>query len=285
MKTFFKYQIAGLALAVLAFAGCQKTELTDPISPDGYPTATFTTEFSGSEIKEGDTIKYTITLDKPIDRAITFSVRFDTLATKADVNDADFIMDGATAVIEPYTTETELMIIVNYDNIPENSETLRLEVGSFLVGERYLLNPKTENPKLSLTVQNVNEPGFATVAFEFESAHGENDIDIFAIHETEGDWNLSASSDNPEIIMFDAAEDPDGKYYITIDPYHVVGSSFTYKVRVGKPDGSVEIVEGVFNTSELETYTVDFFAYWGIDTYRVITLTKSGETYTVTNEN
>lgn len=57
-----KFNILGLTLLIIiGVAGCKKdNKVTDPISPDGYPKVTFTLENDVTEIREGESLTYTI---------------------------------------------------------------------------------------------------------------------------------------------------------------------------------------------------------------------------------
>lgn len=267
MKTFFRYKIAVMLLAVLAFAGCQEDEITAPISPDSYPTATITTDFTGSEIFEGDTIKYMIKLDKPMDVPITFSVNFDTLVTKADADEHDIYFDAV--VIAPYTTEAELLIIFDKDHTPENVERIRLEVGSFIIGQRYLLNPKTVNPKLDLSIKSKD----VEIAFAWDTPN--DDIDVYAMDESATNaLDYAETGANPETISF-GTDIPDGTYYFEIWPYYVEGDSFDYTLTISNPGtGTLETFSGNFDMNA--TYEAGY-------AYRVLKIVKSGTTFTYTH--
>jgi hypothetical protein len=281
MKRYFKYNIViALAFLAVSIVSCNTAEqdASPIVSPDDYPVATFTTDFTGSTINEGDTIMYTITLDKAID----WDLNFDFILNSGTLdNDLDAM--SATATIAPYETETEIMIIFVADNFPEVSETAQIEIKLTDLAETYLVNPTTVFPVLDLTVVNVNDPDLLTVAFGWTTE--DDDIDLFAIHETNGDWGLAGSSDNPEIMLDIAKTDDDGAYYITIDPYHVEGSTFDYTISIGHPDQTVEFFNGTFDMNALDTYTVDYFAFWDVNSYRLATATNNSGVFTVVHLN
>ena len=117
MKKYIKFKLIGLALLGVVIAGCDTAsqEVEPVVSPDGYPVATFTTDFTGTEITEGDTILYTITFDKAIDRSVTFH------ATQSDGDaeaDVDFI--ATPGVLAPYALETEVSVVIVDDGDPED---------------------------------------------------------------------------------------------------------------------------------------------------------------------
>ncbi|MDZ7636021.1 MAG: hypothetical protein U5L72_16935 [Bacteroidales bacterium] len=62
----------------LRMAACDTAsqEAEPVISPEGYPVATFVNA-TGTSVVEGNSIIYTITIDKMIDRALTFSLKAD----------------------------------------------------------------------------------------------------------------------------------------------------------------------------------------------------------------
>lgn len=275
MKTYLNFKIIGLVLIIFGAFGCQKTEVTPVISPDGYPMVTYTTDFTGSEVNEGDTITYTITMDKPIDMDLIFGVKFDTLQTKMTASSEDIIVEGG--VMAAYSKETTLNIIVPVDDIPENDETLRMEVGVFDIGTRYLLNPKTVNPKLAVTAKNKNLETALTVIFGWDTG---DDFDLYIVDEAMtalfGGYDAATGS-NPEVTTGFTNESPDGTYYLEFDPYNVAASSVNVELAFGYPDGSSEFVSGTIDMNNL-----DGFEAGGIG-YRFVKIVKTGSTYTVTS--
>jgi len=213
-----------------------------------------------------------------IDKSLTFSVDI----TGGTIDAHDIILEPAT--IPPYTLETELMIIFSADNFPEVSETVQMEVLIESLAEKYLPNPSTVYPALDITtINNYNRPDRLTIALGWTTE--DDDIDLFAVSEDYGAWGAAASSDNPEIMMDVWPDDPDGTYYITIDPYYVEGNSFDYTFSIGHPDGSVEFFEGTFDMTALDTYTVDYFDAWDMDTYRLLIAVNNGGVFTITHVN
>jgi hypothetical protein len=276
MKKNFIIPILSWVFIAFLFFACDEQEVADPISTDNYPVATITSDFTGTEVTEGDTIVFTITLDKMLDADLNFELVLDGAST---VSETDFVVNSVR--IAPYSLEGTMTLIVPYDGIAENDEVLNFEIGMFDLAERYLVKPGTSRLTQNLTVKNYNDPNLVVVAIGWENH--ENDLDIFAIHETEGDWSLAGSSDNPEImpVIEVDGDNPDGKYYITVDPYHFEGNTDNLTFYISYPDGSIEILTAVFDITKLDEYTVDYFAYWDVNTYRVLTLTKTGTSYAV----
>lgn len=279
MIKLFKYKILGLALLVVVIVACDTAnqDVSPVISPDGYPVATFTSNFSGTTIAEGDTIKYTITTDKMLDRALTFTVE----QTGGTANENDF--SAETAVLAPYTNQVKLNIVITADNFPEIAETLSLKVGVFGLGDRYLLNPSTVNPALDLNITNVNKAGRLTIAFGWSTPA--DDYDVVAFSAVDGPWGAAGTADNPEIMMDILDADPDGAYTFNIIPYAVTSVKTDYTISIGLSNQSVQFFPGVFDNSKLDTYTMDVFtvASWGNpDSYRLLNIVKTGSAYTFT---
>jgi len=279
MRKYFKYNILGLALIVIGVVACETAsqEVSPVISPDGYPVATFTSNLAGTSISEGDTIKYTITLDKMLDRALTFTAK----VKGGTADETDFTAEGV--VLEPYTKEAKFYIIATADNFPEASETLQLEIGVFGIGDRYLLNQSQVNPSLDITIANHNDPDVLTIAFGWPNP--DDDIDIFAYYGSE-DWGTAATSDNPEILTSIWPTDPNGTYYFDIDPFLVNTPTFDYTISIGHPNGNIQIITGTFDTENLDSYTVDTYDDWGdYPTYRLLEIENLDGVFTITNLN
>lgn len=237
MRKYFKYNLLGLALLALVMAGCDTAsqEVADVISPDDYPTVTFETDASGTAFTEGDTIKYTITLEKWLDRAITFSARI----IDGDATDADFTI--VPAVISPFSSSADLLIVIDQDDPADPDESVTFEIGAFSIADRYLVHPDTENPTISFSIANWESP-VLQMSFSWDKdvdvnpnylpdfpdyvntyhAGSEMDFDIFISdaagydnNDPWGTWNsaiYAATGDEPEEMNFDGLAD--GTYVI-----------------------------------------------------------------------
>lgn len=277
-----KMKLGGLALLLaVALTGCEylktaEQEAAPIVSTDDYPVATYTTDFSGNSVTEGDTIMYTITTDKMLDRSITFHATW--LDGTADDHDYTY----SEAVLAPYSTEVSMMVVFPQEDIIEPDETVQLEIGPISLADKYLLNPTTQNPILDLTIANVNQAGKVTVNMDWNN---EDDNDFVILSDTptypETAWSYGgATGAQPETDVSIWDTDPDGNYYVSILDWG--NPDFDYVFTIGLPDGSTETFEGSFSSSTAaEDYTYDLFdgAY---DSYRIIRVAKSGTSYTFT---
>lgn len=281
------FKIIG-AIAFVAFvASCDllrtaEQDASPVISPNDKPMVTYTANISGETLEEGQTLVYTISIDKPIDRALTFSAH---QIGGTAMEEADYI--ATTVVLQPYTTEAKMEIAIVADDYPEESETLNLEIGIFGIAERYLIHPDTENPiVVDLTIQNVNDPEALTIVMGWPDPEHEFDFDIVTWSNTTEnpmtEWgDGGASGDNPETDKSIMLADPAGTYFVNIMDWD--SGPFSYKFSIGHPDGKVEFIEGTFDRSATD-YINDPWTAWGdsYDSFRVLKVENSGTGFTVT---
>ena len=280
MRKYIVYKTIGLAMLAAVIAGCDTAsqEPSPVISPDGYPVATFTTDFTGTEISECNSIVYTITTDKMIDRSVTFRVIVDT----ATADDHDWVSDPA--VLQPYTTETVLTIDFPAEDIVEATEMMKFEIGVTSLADKYLINPSTVNPVLDLDIVNVNEAGKLTLNLEWFT---DDDIDMVTYRVVNPDsitpWgDGGASSHNPEIDKSIWLDDPVGDYLVCF--MYWGAPPFDWVVKAGYPDGTFDTFTGYFDSNDLGQYTEDIWTAWGggYESYRILKVTNSGTAFTVT---
>jgi hypothetical protein len=298
-----KYNILGLAILVLlGMISCKyDQEVESVISTDGYPVATFTSNVSGTSVNEGDTINVTIALDKALDADITF------LATQLDGTADDYDYVATEATVGAYSTDAMMQIIIadlgapggepSPPGVPEESETLKLEIAPTDLGEKYLINPTTVNLVLDLTIVNVNDTSGLTIAYGW--TNHDDDIDLLGMYDDVNGWFVdydydesgfiswfaAASAANPEVILL-TKDDVPGRHLFGIDPFYVSGSTIDYTWSIGYPDQAVEFYTGVFDMDKLDTYPTVNFDAWNIPMYHLmdVELSEAG-TYTVTHLN
>ena len=229
MRKFIQYKVIGLGFIVISMVACdQASQETEPIgSPNGYPVSTVTP--TATTVMEGSSLIINITIDKMIDRAITFTFK----QTGGTAVAEDYTVEPAT--LQPYTKSTQMVIeaIVDFDFA---DETLVGEIGVYSIADRYLLNPSTVNPvDVSFTIINAVSPNLQ-VAFSWDktiniggtnySAASYVDFDFFYADATGFDpadpwltaidW-IAATGSHPETFEF--ANFPDGAYILLANLY------------------------------------------------------------------
>lgn len=270
-----------LFMATCVLFSCRpKQEVSPIISPDNYPLATFTTNNDLNNINKGDTLVFNISLDQMMKESLSFGIKI--LSGSVASEDAFEVSGGLMA---SFTTETILTVYVIQDNFPEDDKQLEMEIGVFEIGQRYLLNPATANPIISTLLKNVNNSIAITVSFGWEDPENETDFDLLVVSEDFGAWSADgATSNNPEVDLSVWTIDPDGNYFFGFDPYDVPNEVNNYTLRVGHPDGTVEVFEGVIIESTIaEDFIADNFDAWGIPSYRLLSVSKTGSSYVVTH--
>lgn len=246
MRKYLVYKVLGLAFIVLGMVACDTAsqEVEPVISPDGYPVATFVNA-TGTTVVEGKSIIYNITIDKMIDRALTFSLK-QTGGTA--IEGEDYVC--APAVLAPYTKSVQMVIETFEDYDTGATETIICEIGVFGIADRYLLNPTTVNPKVTFTITNFVSPKLevsfswhANVVIGGVTYDAADYVDFDFLVSPEADFDISDPWAS-EIGIYDAATGShpeemtlsglaNGTYVLWADLY--------YNDFVGSSSGSVKI--------------------------------------------
>jgi len=231
MRKFIKYKVIGLAFIVISMVACdQASQEPEPIgSPSGYVVSTVTP--TATTVMEGNSLIINITIDKTIDRAITFTFN----QTGGTADEADYTV--APATLQPYTKSVQMVLEALLDYDFAATETLEGEIGVYSIADRYLLNPSTVNPvDVSLTITNAVAPelgvsfswGGDVVIGEVTYDAADNiDFDFF-IADADGfdpadpfntfiDY-IAATGSNPETFTFENW--PDGSYILVADLWY-----------------------------------------------------------------
>ena len=230
MKRYFKYNLViGLALLIISFVSCNTAEQdVEPIVDvdDTYPVASFITDFTGANVAEGDTVVYTISLNKPISADLTFTATV--IGGTADGSDIEAI----NGTIAAYDTETEVSVVFTQDWAADDAETAEVEIGITGLGEKYLVHPSTVNAVLNVTVANYvpdvltiscawdkdvvinsNEPYHEDYTY-IEHAGSNMDFDM-EVYDQDDNFIAGAwTGDSPEILEISGADLPNGTYYV-----------------------------------------------------------------------
>lgn len=246
MRRYIKYKILGLAIMLVSMIACTAEQDVEPIvSPEGYPVVTFTPREAYSVVNEGDTLFYDISIDKMLDRSLTFDGRI----VGGTSDDDDIVI--TPGVIQPYSTTTSVMIIIPDDWDIESDETLQLELGVFGIADRYLLDPNTVNAVLNATIKNyVSDLLTVSMSWDVEVGVKEiveksvdvgydlyylDTIDVVVSGADEIDWDVyitpaegfdiedpwfndpvaaAETGDHPEVMELDILDLEDGDYVV-----------------------------------------------------------------------
>lgn len=234
MRKNFIYKIVGLALLIVSIVSCETADqdVSPIVSPDdSYPVVTFITDFTGSTVAEGDTIVYSVFINRPIDRALTFSASI----IGGDADDSD--IEVLSGTIDPYSTDTvEVSVVFVKDWPAEDDETAEIEIGLFSLADKYLVQPSTVNPVLNLTIDNYISD---TLWMEFG---WDSEIFVNAGYEDFPDygWVKSTSGVDYDVFVADAEGFDINDPWATINwmAYAATGDNPEEMFFAGVPDGS-----------------------------------------------
>lgn len=175
MRNISKYSTLGLFLVLLGFASCDMLRTAEQdampiVEPnDTYPViASFTMDNTGT-ITEGDTITYTLKINKPIDRSLTFTPVVQSASTLKEHDDFDIL---GPVIIAPWETEGKLVVYTYADTDPEDAKNLVITFKMNSLAEKYLVHPDNVFPEITTSVNNFKSPN---LILEF---HWAKDIDL-----------------------------------------------------------------------------------------------------------
>lgn len=231
MKKYIKFKLfVSVAFLALTTVACDENNSPDPIqSTEDYPTATF--QASNTTVNEKDglvTIK--ITTDKMLTRGITFSA--EQIGGTAVLHEDYDIVD---AILEPFTTEATIRVKFYDDTILEGDKTLKLQVTTPSLANRYLLNPTVVLPSYDITIKNYVSDTL-DLLFNFDKSFSDGtseetlcgigyDMDFYVLDSNGNDTGnyQAAASGCPEVLTVSAAKFPNGSYDIYYDLYDDAG--------------------------------------------------------------
>lgn len=229
---------------------------------------------TSGDINEGTVVEYTINFDKPVSANVNFVAVLK--GGTAGENDVDL----GSAQLARYGTSTTLSITIENDLIPENDETAIITIEAASPSSDYFVHPNSNIPDFNYNIKSPVDPNDLIVALEWD-IDAASDLDMFSVSAVNGPWDQQWTGDYPEVKNLVWGVDPDGTYYLGIDPYSVENdvTEFWYKWSLGQPDGTVTVIEGVFDYENRNTvYTIDS-ATGGTASYRLVTVTKTGTTF------
>jgi hypothetical protein len=230
MKIYIKLKLIIFAAFMLIIGvSCDEEQDVSPVQgTDDYPVATF--QVGATTVNEGGGAVVPITVT--IDKALTKGVAFDAEVTggTATLHD-DFDISNAT--IPPFFNSATIEVLIHEDLVPEGSETIELQIIASSLANKFLLNPSTVFPTVSITIENYVSPAL-DMTFDWEtgipyegdtySACTNVDLDVFVSDAagfdiadpwaTFNDTNYAASGDCPEHFDMDMNEWGDGEYII-----------------------------------------------------------------------
>lgn len=267
----YKSKLFVMGLILLNQACSNKQEVATIEDPTNYPSVTISPAENYSNVSEGDTLVYDITVDKFFDQDIDFTVIVNEASTG---NEMDFSVLGGTFLA--YTYSTSISVIISDDKYPEIDESYKMEISaSEDRSYNFQLSPNSDVEILDFTVANVNDPDVLTLGVYWEDDHDDWDIYILDEGGDQLDGNVGATGSDPEIIagVIDNSFN-DGVYNVLADAWDVTNENTTFELSIAKPDGSIAVISTSIDITSEEEPVLD-----GL--YHIATITKSGSSYTL----
>jgi hypothetical protein len=281
MEFNIKNKLIALACAMLTLTACDQDKDAEPVmDANTKPTITVTRidEGAGSDaINEGDILEFEVKTSKWMEGAIDFEVQVENL-----VEHLDYEILAAPS-IRPYSSTGNLVIEILSDNFPETAEELTLTVIATDIAQNWRLNPSSlTGTTFDLSVNNINAEGAYSIGYIWGDDHDDYDMYIYSVAEDDfwgGDQVYDAATGNyPETTTALKTSDPDGTYYIGVDPYAVEHETTEYTVSVGLEDGSSQVFTGTLDLNDEEIPMNG-----GV--FNLLKIEKTGTTITVTHLN
>jgi len=248
------YKILGLALLVVGTVACDTaSQDAEPVvSPEGYSTATFLNA-TGTTVAEGDTIIFNITLDKTIDRSVTFNFR----QTGGTANSDDYTV--VPGVVAPYTKTAQLYIIFLEDYDFTATETITGQIGVFSIADKYLLNSATVFPTLSATITNYVSDIVDVVLSWHQEVTVQDIVEVELTAEEYGNEYTYTVTDTVDIVV-DVADEVDWDIFVLDSGGDIVDAAATgsnpEELELNLPDGVYTIVTDLWENGLLDYYDI-----------------------------
>ncbi len=240
MRNISKYIVPVLFFLMVGFVSCDMLRTAEQdampiVKPnETYPLIeSFTLDNTGP-IVEGDTLVYTLKMNRPIDRSLTFTpvVKEQTTLVEGE----DFDIDGVIT-IDPWETEGKMVVYTYADIKPEDDQNLALSLTINSLAEKHLVSPDNVFPVIETTVGNLVSPNLTLdVHWDVDIDLGELGVyptsvntDFDAIISTATGFDINdpwatdvgiydgATGNHPEHIELAPGKLPDGEYVLWFD--------------------------------------------------------------------
>lgn len=271
-----KVLILASALSFVFFS-CEDDDVTAVTDNNNFSIATATYESDYNVNEQVGELNGTVSLSKPVNTTTTFS--FEQVGGTAVVGE-DYTVSNFS--IPSFGTSTTYSIGVVDNEFPQSDRTLSLKLTTPEFGTE-LLNPNSNVPYTiqQITITDVNPEGVVNIGLAWNHDDA-SDLDMFVFDSNGNPMSIQATGDDPEIAVLIDGTFPDGTYYLNIDAYTFYNQQIGINFGLSDGAGNVTEYSGTYDLDNLDQYGSDYFAPWGIDTYRMVEINKSGTNYTFT---
>jgi len=261
-----------ILMAGVVLTSCFPEQEVEPVDPpDDNPMVTITPAGDYSNIKEGDTLTFDISVNKMIQYPLTFEV---TLGDESTADADDFITAGGT--LAPFTNSTTLSIIVAGDYVPEEKEIFAFTITPDFHWD-WQINPESDKEPVNATVKDLDFTldWSAGTYEEVDMCEWDIDLDLFVMNAAGTEGNFDGATGACPLEHGTLIGLPDDTYDIYVDFWDGAipggaGVEIPYVVTFANSNGAFYTIEGSFNSDDA-----------GADTQIVGQVVISGGTYTL----
>jgi len=268
-----------LSVSIVSLS-CSSDDDSTPIDPSNFATATVNYNGPSSVAENAGSVDVDISLSKPSAANTSFTI---TQVGGTAEEGVDYTLTNVP--VASFTTSGVLTVNVINSPFPKPDRTLLLEVSTPEFGAE-LLNSSSNVPySISLTITDVNPTDGLTVGYDWNEDQA-SDLDLTVFYEDGTEVAILATADVPEIgpsLILNT--DPDGTYYIDMQPYDFSELQIDYNFGIAKPNGEVVELTGTFDFTNIGNYETDESGALGATAYRLVKVVKSGSNYTITSLN
>lgn len=267
---------AYLLLSGVLLTSCFPEQEVEPVdSPDDNPMVTITPEADYSSLREGDTLRFDIAVDKMVQNPVGFEIA---LSEGSTADEDDFEVLGGT--LAAYSSSTTLEVIVTSDMMPETGETFAFTIIPDFHWD-FQLNPNGDKEPTSASVKDLDYSlDWSAGTYENEDMCAwDIDLDIFLLNAAQSEGDFSGATGACPLEHGTMVELPDDTYDIYVDYFDGsipagAGVTIPWAVTFSNNSGELYTIEGSFNSDDV-----------GADTRVVGQVVISGGTYTLFDAN
>jgi hypothetical protein len=246
------------------------------------PTLTVTSDLVGNIVNEDESVTFTLTTDK----ILAYNVSYKVILESGTASEDDVVL--STGTIARNTNSTTLTVSFPNDSYFEADETAVLKVVADGVASEFWVLNYDSLPAFNYTIKDFVNPDDFVVQLEWDY-EAASDLDMFCFKSPATSWDSAATGATPEYKNLIWGANPNGTYYLGIDPFDVEPgvTSIDYKYTLRSPNGSVTVIEGTFDYANRDTaYTTATYApgTTGATTvYLLVQVVKTGTTFVSTS--
>lgn len=254
IKRYIKFSSWLLVITMISMVSCEDQDVAAVKTPENNPLVTITPDGDYSSVEEGDTLWFSLTLDKMIENPVEFAPVLSETST-ADADDIE-VLGG---VLPAYSLSGRVGVIVLADAMPEPGETLAFEVNADNdYAWNFQINPDYARQTVTANVKNFDfSLEWSEATYEGEDMCGWGiDLDIYPANADFSDYTLDGASAACPLEHGSFVGLSDDTFDIYVDYYDGglpdgAGLEIPYVVTISNNSGEPYTITGSFNSDEI----------------------------------